>query len=272
MQNVRADLCIIFAEELAGLLVEREKAGRVGRWNVRVRPVLTVGGAGVKDVIHDEHGTVRGVVREHAHLIHHVIDPDDVAVLCAGFDGRGFAFGGFAAIQQHIFDDVFRLVLERAVVAVGHAVHVETHHFTPAGDDINAVAFDGGGREDAEAFPIVDLAGGELGHNLLPEERAGLFIEAHENAAVALVPFVARRFVVGADENFAACDRHVAVALRAELGDPLEVLDCVRADVVRAGLELDLAERIGQTALGRIHVADILAAPLRPVGGVGGGN
>ena len=77
---------------------------------------------------------------------------------------------------------------------------------------------------------------------MLPEERTGLFIETHENAAVALVPFISRRFVVRADENLAASDGDVAVALRAELGDPFEILDGVGADVVRAGLELDLGE------------------------------
>lgn len=53
---------------------------------------------------------------------------------------------------------------------------------------------------------------------------------------------VARRLVVRADENFAARDSDVPVALLTELGDPLEILDGVGADVFRAGFEFDLAE------------------------------
>ena len=93
--------------------------------------------------------------------------------------------GRFAAVEQDIFDHVFGFVLERAVVAVGHAVDIEAKHFATAGDEINAIAFDGRRGKQAEIFPIIDFAGGEFGDDELPEEFAGLFVEAHEDAAVA---------------------------------------------------------------------------------------
>ena len=66
---------------------------------------------------------------------------------------------------------------------------------------------------------------------------------------------IAQRFVVGADEHHAAGDDRVAVALRAELGHPLDVL---------LGLDVPL----GRQALHvRDHVAVGRAAPHRPVAG-----
>ena len=74
---------------------------------------------------------------------------------------------------------------------------------------------------------------------------------------------VARIFVVGADENFAVGDGDIAVALRAELGGPFEILDALGIDFLGAGLEFDLAESRGQTFLGRIHVAHRSRPPHR---------
>ena len=142
MENMWADFRVVFGEEFSRLLVECDEAGRVGGGNVGMRPVLAVGCAGVKNVVLDEHGAIGRVVREYTEFVHHVIDPDDVGVARAGFDGWGLAFGGFAAIQHHVLHTIIRLVFERAVVPVGHAVHVETHHFATARDNINAVAFD----------------------------------------------------------------------------------------------------------------------------------
>src|ERR1051326_2795793 len=39
MKNARPDFCVILAEQFAGLLVQRDKTRRVGRRDVRVRPV-----------------------------------------------------------------------------------------------------------------------------------------------------------------------------------------------------------------------------------------
>ena len=84
----------------------------------------------------------------------------------------------------------------------------------------------------------------------MPEKRAGLFVEAKQGATVALMLGIARRFVVRADENLATRDSDVAVALLAELGDPLKILHAVRADLIAAGLKLNFAERVRQAALG----------------------
>ena len=107
-------------------------------------------------------------MREDAQFIHHVVPPDDVGVVRADF-GHGIAGAG----------DILRFVHERAVVAVGHALGVQADDFATAGHEINAVAFDARRGEQAEIFPVIDFAGGELGHDQLPEKFAGLFIETH---------------------------------------------------------------------------------------------
>src|SRR5437667_2060337 len=54
MEDVRADMRVIFAEEFARFCIQRDEAGRVGRWNIGVRPILAVGSADIDDAIHDE--------------------------------------------------------------------------------------------------------------------------------------------------------------------------------------------------------------------------
>src|SRR5258706_100274 len=75
-------------------------------------------------------GTIRRVVGEYAQFIHHVILPDNIRIfrtnLCLWF------------ARSH---DILRFILERSVIAVGLAVHVEAHHLTPAVHDVEPVAF-----------------------------------------------------------------------------------------------------------------------------------
>src|SRR6185369_13020512 len=67
----------------------------------------------------------------------------------------------------------------------------------------------------------------------------------------------AHRFVVRADEHHPARDHWIPVALRSELGDPLDVL--LRLDVPLGGQPLHV----------RDHVAVGRAAPHRPDAGAG---
>ena len=199
-------------------------------------PILAVGSAGIDQVVHNEHGAVRGIVREDAQFIHHVIDPDDVRVVRTDFRLR---FSGA--------NDVLGFIHEWAVIAVGQAFGVQADDFAPAGDEINAIAFDAGRRQQAQAFPIVDFARGELGNDELPEELAGLFVKAKQDAAVALMLRVAGIFVVRADEDFSAGDDHVAISLRSKFGHPLDVPGGLHVDLLGAGLGLAGIEPVGQT-------------------------
>jgi len=81
------------------------------------------------------------------------------------------------------------------------------------------------------------------------------------------------RFVVGANKNAAAGDCDISIALRTELGHPLEILGAGTIHLIAAGLELDFpglafGEMIGQTFRRRIHIAGGCASPLRPILGV----
>ena len=100
-----------------------------------------------------------------------------------------------------------------AGVAVGKAFDVEADHVTAVGDDVATVALDEDGGANADVFPVGDFAGAELGDDELPEEFAGLFVEAHEHAAVTDLLGVAWRLVVGADKDAAAGDDGGAVGL-----------------------------------------------------------
>src|SRR6267154_1406574 len=123
-------------------------------------------------------------MREDTEFIHHVVTPDNIGVFGAGLNGRGRMLGRFATIHQDIFDNVLSFVFERAVVSIGHTVDIKAEHFATAGDEVNTSAFDSRGGKQAEVFPVIYFAGGELGHDQLPKKVAGFFVKDHENTAV----------------------------------------------------------------------------------------
>ena len=124
-------------------------------------------------------------------------------------------------------------------------------------DVVEAAILDERRRGDALKGPVVGAAGLELHVRLLPEELAVRFAERHEHAAVAGLLRVAQQLVVRADEHHAAGDDRIAVALRSEVGDPLDVL--LRLDVPLGRQPLHVGH----------HVAVGRAAPHGPVAGAG---
>src|ERR1043166_10065233 len=133
-----------------------------------MRPVLSVRGCHVEAIADHEDRTAGDIVGEYAEFFAHVEPPDDIAVGRALLDGRLAGPG-----------NVLRLLLEWAIIAVGHAVRVEAQHFASAADEINPVAIDQRRGADAEEFPIADFAGAELGNGELPEELPARLLEAH---------------------------------------------------------------------------------------------
>ena len=187
------------------------------------------------------------VVRVDAGLGDEVARPEDVGVGRPRLDRR-------IAARGH----VLRLVGVRAAVAVGHAPHVEAQHLAAVAEHVGAVPLDRRLRRDADLRPVevgVVLVLRELGDDQLPEQVTVPLVEAHQDAAVALVLGVARPLVVRADQHAPAGDDRAGVALGAEVRDPLHVLARGR---VEAG---------GQPALGGDHVARLALPPLRLVGG-----
>lgn len=133
---------------------------------------------------------------------------------------------------------------------------VEAHDFAAVVDEIDEAAGNSDGRGDAAFGPVEVGVFFALGDDELPEECAGLFVEAHEDAAVALFARVARVAVVGADVDAAAGNDRCGVGFGAELRGPLDVL---------AGFGVEGAGKMG---LGGDHVARPSLAELRLVAGV----
>src|SRR5262249_35775646 len=88
---------------------------------------------------------------------------------------------------------------------------------------------------------------------LLPQEFARVFLERHQHAAIASLLRVAQPLVVGAHEHHAAGDDRIAVALRTQVRDPLDVLFRLDVPLDRQALHV------------RDHVPIGRAAPHRPV-------
>lgn len=135
--------------------------------------------------------------------------------------------------------------------AVGPAVHVRAHDGAAVGGEVHAVAVHGGRGANAFIGPIDHHAGRKLREHGLPEELAGLFLEAHDDAAIdrfvlavrvlGIVSRVARAAVVRADENLAAGHDRPAVGTRTEVRLPEHVLLAVEVELAGdvLGLEVD---------------------------------
>jgi hypothetical protein len=51
-----------------------------------------------------------------------------------------------------------RFILKLAVIAILETFAVQAHHFATAGHNVNTIALNGRRAEEAEVFPVVDLA------------------------------------------------------------------------------------------------------------------
>ena len=260
VQDALRDLGGFFAEEFAGVFVHGDERGREGGGDVEVRPIDAVGGGDENAVADNQGGAAGDVVGENPEVVADVGDPEDVGALVG--HGDGFAVDG----------GELRLVHIGPLVAVGLALDVKADDLAAIGNDVAAVALDGDGGAEADIFPVADLAGADLRDDELPEERAGLFVETHEDAAVADLGGIAGGFVVGTDEDAAAGDARGAVGLGAEFGDPADVLGGFGIDGFSLREEFP-ADDIGGDALARgDHVAAGRAAPHGPIAREGGGG
>ena len=124
------------------------------------------------------------IVRPHARRRAQIGQPEDVGI--EGADRHG---GLILRSRMAAF------VGKGTVVAVGHAVQIQAHHFVPVGHCIDPIAFHRRRRADAGIGPIEIDIFRELRHHKLPGEAAVVFVQAQENAAVALVPRIARLVV-----------------------------------------------------------------------------
>ena len=63
-------------------------------------------------------------MRENAEFIHHVVTPNNIRVFRAGFDGRGWVFGGFAApeLAARIDDALPKVILSASCGVEGQRV------------------------------------------------------------------------------------------------------------------------------------------------------
>src|SRR5690606_26225034 len=207
-----------------------------------------VGGADKEQIANRRDRATAHVVLGDAQLFHHVVDPDDV-----GFVGGFRHFAGEGAI----------------VFAVVEALSIQALHFATAGDEPQAFAFHQRRAADALQRPVVHAAGGQLFAAVLPEELAVALAEGQQAAQVdvgrvALQPAAA---VIGAHVNLAAGDHRVAVGLRAQPRNPLDVFTGTSHPFAGFVVELADVPRLGQVLHRGSVVAGRRATPLGPIVG-----
>ena len=144
-------------------------------------------------------------------------------------------------------------ILEGPIVAVGHALDVETHDLVAIRDGVDAVALHRRRRADARLGPIEIRIRPELGHDQLPQEVAVLLVEAQQHAAVALMTRIAGRIVVGPNEHPPLGHHRRGPGLAAQRHDPLDVPARGRVEAVhQARLAGDHVAREGLAPLGLV--------------------
>ena len=204
VKDVGGDKLIVAGDEVTGALVEHDEARRIGRADTPVGVVHARAGVEVKVIAVNEDRTVGGVVRPDARAGGEVEPPED-----ARREGAGWR------VRFHM--------LHSSCCLPHRGRRFEAEDFAAIVDQIDAVALDGNGRGDAALGPVVVDVLGALGDDELPEEGAGLFVEAHQDAAVALLRRVARVTVVRADVHAPASDHGCGVGFRAEFSGPFDV-------------------------------------------------
>ena len=239
MEDARGDSLIVAGEYSTGGFIEHDETGGIGGADFDVGIVHAGSGIEIKVIAADEDGAVRAVVGPDAGDGAHVGLPDDVGIGAGCLDRR-------FVVRSLMSGFVF----ERAVIAVGEAGDIEAKDFGTITDDVDAIAFDGGGGGDSAVGPVEIAILIEFGDDELPVQFAGLFVEAHEDAAIALMTRVARFAVVRADEDAATGNDGCAVGFGAEAGDPADVL---------AGFGIELFREI---ALGGNLIAGPCFSPL----------
>ena len=212
VKNPWANVLVVFRHEAAGVFVEHNEAGRVGRANLSVRIVHAVGGVDVEELSVHEDRSVGLIVLPHAAFLDVIEEPENVRVV-------GGDRGGLFADRHRMTS----LVEVRAIVAVGHAEQVQAHHLAAIADQIDVVALDRGRRADAGVRPIPVNAVGQFRDDELPEEVAGLLVQTQEDAAVALVFWIARLAVVRADEDTAASNDGRGMGFGSQWRRPFDV-------------------------------------------------
>ena len=171
-------------------------------------------------------------MRIRADFLHHVERPDDVGV-------------GHAREL---------LVGDRAVVLlVAESFDVDGKEHGAIAHVVQRFSLDEGRGGDALIRPVVGASRLELCVGVLPHELAVGLAERHQHTAIARLLGVAQSFVVRPDEHHAAGNDRVPVALRPEIGDPLDVL--LRLDVPLARQPFGVGDHV---AIGR-------PAPHRPI-------
>src|SRR5262249_24974554 len=145
--------------------------------DVNVELIDPVGSHDENQVTNEQRGADRQVVRGNFLLLDHVVLPDEL----------------------------------RLALVVGVAVDVGTDDLAAIADVVEAGGPGPGAGADPLVGPVAGTADWQLIVNRLPEELAGLFVEAHHNALVALDFRVARVVVVGADKDLAPGNSRPAV-------------------------------------------------------------
>src|SRR5690606_22376156 len=227
---------LVGPDQLASVLIQADEAGGIGGGQVDVAFVHAVGGADKEQIANRRDRATAHVVLGDAQLFHHVVDPDDV-----GFVGGFRHFAGEGAI----------------VFAVVEALSIQALHFATAGDEPQAFAFHQRRAADALQRPVVHAAGGQLFAAVLPEELAVALAEGQQAAQVdvgrvALQPAAA---VIGAHVNLAAGDHRVAVGLRAQPRNPLDVFTGTSHPFAGFVVELADVPRLGQV----LHRGSVVA-------------
>src|SRR5436853_422618 len=117
------------------------------------------------------------------------------------------------------------LLFVRAVVlAVAEPLSIETNQLAAIRHIVESLSFDQRRRAHALIRPIINAARREFFACVLPEKLAVGFAKRHQYALVPGLFRIAKALVVGSAVDLSARDDRVAVCLRPERRNPLDVL------------------------------------------------
>jgi len=214
VEDAWGDVFVVAGEDPAGVFVQDEKAGGIRGADLFVGVVHAGTGIEIEMVSVDEDGGMGGVMGPDAGFAGQVGMPEDIGVHRPEGNER-FAFGGLET----------GFIGEGTVIAIGETEEVEAEDLAAIGHHVDPVAIDGGRGREAGLGPVVIGIFGSFRTDQLPEQFAGLFIQAEQHAAVALMSDIAGIAVVGADQDPAVGDDGGGMGFSAEFDGPTDSSD-----------------------------------------------
>ena len=178
--------------QLARLFIQHDQAGGFRFENLLVLQIQTVTGIQIEVPPVKENGTVSRIVWVNIRLGTYIEHPEYVRILLCHIHSR------FTRL-----DHVLAFIHIWSIIAVGHALHVETNHLCSVRYHIDAVSLHRRRRTERDVRLVKkSIVAQQPGDHQLPDHLSVPLIKTEQHTLVPLVTSILGSGIIGADQDF----------------------------------------------------------------------